>query len=358
MAVVRIEGTEEWMQVRVADLSLGGTFVLTDRFMAEGTRVDVGLAFPSGIRLFFVADVARVVPDGPRGPGGLGLQFLPSTPENERALKRELEPRMEAVPPPAAGAPGVSGPAAGGPPSGASSTSELTISIYERLRLPPDCDALVLGQALERLIASLELSLEAMPAGNQRDQARVFKQSLERIRPICQDPMKRVAYDFNHGYVRAEERIAAAALGKGPPLSKLQEVWKRIFPDDVREARQLLAEARKGGPDAAQLLARARSLDPFNPQLQAPVASPPPAPPPAPPPVVSPPAAFAPPQPPPAAVAPPAPAVSPNPFGSPPSAPLAQPPPVPPATGASAPVLDDDDLPLVEPDDFFGGLED
>src|SRR5690606_1767530 len=76
-------------------------------------------------------------------------------------------------------------------------------------------------------------------------------------------------YDFNHGYVRAEERIAAAAMGSGPPLSKLQEVWKRIFANEVREARRLFAESRKGGPDAAQLLEQARQLDPFNPQLQA-----------------------------------------------------------------------------------------
>lgn len=327
-AAVRIEGTEEWMQVPVGDLSLGGVFVLTDRFIAEGTRVDAGLAFPSGIRLFFLAEVARAVPASARTPAGLGLQFFESTPENMRALGRELEPRMQAVPPPPPGGPAAGTGAKGAPAGGG---LELTTSIYDRLRLPPDYDAVTLGQALERLIASVEASVDSIRPGQQRDQALVFKQTLERMRPLCQDPLKRVAYDFNHGYVRVEERIADAAAGRGPPLLRLQEVWKRIFPEEVREARRLFAESRQGGPAAAQQLVEARALDPFNAQLHVQAhapATPSPAPP-----AASPPPAANP-------YGAPPPAVSPNPFAH---------------TTASPASSDEEELPLVDPDDFFGG---
>ncbi len=357
-AGVKIEGTEEWIQVGVGDLSLGGAFLVTERFIVEGTQIDVGLAFPSGIRLFFGAEVARAMSASAKGPAGLGVQFLSTTSENTNALSRELEPRMRAAAleapllisgqPVEPSAPAPAGGSA--PPSGG--VLELTTTIYERLRLPPECDDSALTDGLERLIASVEQSLEQIPPGRQKDQAAVFKQTLERMRPLCQDPIKRAAYDFHNGIVRAEERIAAAAAGRGPSLVKLQEAWKRIFSSEVREGKRLFMEARRGAPEAAAMLEQARRLDPFNAQYrQAMTTQPPMA---------------------------PAPAVAPSPFGVPAATPMAAAatasPEVTPPLVAAVPVeaatpaeqepplelLDPDEvveLPEAAPDDFFDALD-
>lgn len=284
---VRIEETEEWIPAAIGDLSVGGAFLVCDRFIVEGTRVDVGLAFPSGIQIVQPSEVKRVVEASPHGPAGFGVEFLQPSQANQQALRRELDQRLggqpEPVPLPTAPSPAAARPSGDPPlaqgvlleelpaapetPAPAPAQTELTGTIYERLRVPPTVDDRTFAQHFDAFLASVDQQMAAARADSaQHQRLQVFRQSLARLQPITRDPMKRAAYDFRHGILNVEQRLQAARDKSGPPLSRLQQAWARIFPAEVREAKRLLMEAQKGGPDASQLLARASHLDPFNTQ--------------------------------------------------------------------------------------------
>jgi hypothetical protein len=286
-AAIRIEETEEWIHVPIGDLSMGGAFVVTEQYIVEGTRVDIGFEFPSGTQLFFLAEIARAVPAGPQGPAGLGIRLVDPPAAALSTLALELSPRMNTGPDSAHAASSVvaaqvvPGTPVGAPPppqpmqpphppqpSPMTPGTELTVTLYERLRLQPNVDDATLSQHFETFMASVNSQLAASPEGSsQQDQLLVFRSSLERLRPLSQDPMKRLAYDFHNGFIRADERVKAAESGHGPDLQTLAKAWARVKPKEVREAKRYAVQSRSAGPQAAELLAQALSLDPFNEQL-------------------------------------------------------------------------------------------
>lgn len=299
---MRIEDTEDWLHVVVGDLSLNGAFLLTDQFIVEGTRVDVGFEFPSGSQLFFLAEIVRAADAAPGQAAGLGITFVTPAEAAVATLASELSQRMGAgamaAPPPpephvadgpavVAGqaldaAPVVAGTSLGGSPAVGSGEGAPTggsgegapvgdkdLTVYEQLRLPPNVDDQTLQQHFETMVASLRSQVAQYPEGSeQRERALIFQRSVERLRPLTQDARRRASYDFHNGFIRAEARIAAATEGRGLPLKDLRKIWTRVKPKEAREAKRLAQGLVPGVPDFVARLERALELDPFNETLQ------------------------------------------------------------------------------------------
>ena len=88
-------------------------------------------------------------------------------------------------------------------------------------------------------IASAKARAIANPPQMARIQA--AEKLLERTAFLMSSPIRRLEYDFRHGDVRADERIAAAKSNTGASLAELRKAWSMAFPDKPGRA---LEEAR------------------------------------------------------------------------------------------------------------------
>ncbi|MBN2360915.1 MAG: hypothetical protein JXR83_15775 [Deltaproteobacteria bacterium] len=86
-------------------------------------------------------------------------------------------------------------------------------------------------------------------------------------------PSLRLAYDFTHGHLRAEGRLAeCAATGQSP--APLRLVWHQIYPEKLAAAEELAERAvavsrAHDYEQACALIGQAIDLDPLNPKLRA-----------------------------------------------------------------------------------------
>lgn len=92
--------------------------------------------------------------------------------------------------------------------------------------------------------------------------------SLARVRQVLGDPQRRLAYDFEHGTIDAEQRLRVAADRNGPDATTLRSVWRTCHPTEAKRAQELLASAfdarrAKAFEEALRLGREALTLDPF-----------------------------------------------------------------------------------------------
>lgn len=140
------------------------------------------------------------------------------------------------------------------------------VSLYDLLELEPTCDDGALESKCEELIADVGRQMQAA-VGRREERLRILHTSLERMRPLWSDPIKRARYDLRWGYVQAEERFLAAARGTGVHPHVLAGIWFDLYPESVRTANRIIqaatAMANPSDADMIAALRQALELDPF-----------------------------------------------------------------------------------------------
>ncbi len=265
----RCLGDETWRRGSVFDVSIGGALISCDDTMGVGQRIELRLARAGGgPELELVAEVLRTVE---RADGAaVGVRFMQLSPEVAGYIAEILNDALgdgpgetqEGEPVVATGAepPGID-------PGGLGSAQLSAIrlhdrSLYELLGVDASCPDGELESRCEALIQSV-LRLKGEAKGYRHDRLRVLHNSLERLRPLWNDPVKRARYDLRWGIARAEERVRAAAAGTGIHAHLLSAIWLDLYPERVREAEALMRNARRRRHDLKAALIDAVGLEPF-----------------------------------------------------------------------------------------------
>ncbi len=135
--------------------------------------------------------------------------------------------------------------------------------LYEALEVSPE----ISDEGLARAVSALRnrLSVESSSKSARRIQ-QLEQEILEALAPVS-DHAARLRFDFGHGHLRVQDRIAAAK-GKKRALDELRAAWADAFEDKVRQADEAVAESLKlEATDLRQAFKIGREaleLDPFN----------------------------------------------------------------------------------------------
>jgi hypothetical protein len=270
--------TEAWHDGKLHDLSVGGAMLQCAR-PAVGERLEVRLTRASdNFELDLKVEITRLVAraDGETAAGVRFLMLKRDTAKKIAALLNEAH-RLEAadlqqhndervvVGPRRASSDEDAPPTPAHPDDAAVpalSTLRLhDVSLYDLLELDPACADGALESKCEELIADVaRLASEAV--GRREERLRILHVSLERMRPLWSDPIKRARYDLRWGYLRAEERMRDGERGAGVHPHMLAGIWFDLYPDSVREADGLVAQA-KNDKELLEALRQAVTLDPF-----------------------------------------------------------------------------------------------
>jgi molecular chaperone DnaK len=139
--------------------------------------------------------------------------------------------------------------------------------LYEALAVDPEAPVREIRSQVE-LLRKVVGNLTRAVGPELADRLVVAQRFLTRIGAILGDEQKRLAYDFKHGHVRAEERLALAT-GDQEQVALLRRCWLTTFPHRAVEAQKVTAVLQramsKGDPeltlDAGEMVMK---LDPFN----------------------------------------------------------------------------------------------
>lgn len=138
--------------------------------------------------------------------------------------------------------------------------------VYGALAVRPESTEDTLKRAIEGLRRQFGDAIVGAP----KTKSARLEAALERLLKIAQgmlDPRRRVEYDFRHGHVRAEARIAQAKAGTGVDIATLRRVWHLAHPERVDRAafltRRAFTARQKG--DLVEALSAARAALEHNP---------------------------------------------------------------------------------------------
>lgn len=258
----QLQQDQPWRDGQLHDLSVTGAMIRCAQ-PAVGDRLELRLArMTDGLELELRVEIIRLVARAD-GATGAGVRFLmlkrdaakkiaALLNEAHRAEQAELaatqqtqalqeQPEEAAVP--------------------SLSTLRLhDVSLYDLLELDPACADGALESKCEELIAHVA-DLARQAVGRREERLRILHVSLERMRPLWSDPVKRARYDLRWGYLRAEERMRDGESGSGVHPHILAGIWFDLYPDNVREADRIVARASEG--EMLEALRKAVDLDPF-----------------------------------------------------------------------------------------------
>jgi hypothetical protein len=251
---VRPLGGAAWASAHLHDLSIGGAQLRTSTAtLAMSDLLEVRLSTGMEVVAQVTAQVVRVLErDGARW---LAVRFSAVGPDAAAGLSRLL---------------GDAGAVDDEPGTSSGGLDEVRLhdlSIYELLELDPACSNAALEAACEAMMK--RVAAEAHVAtGRKEARLQVVLNSLQRLRPLWTDPIKRARYDLRWGYLRIADRLNDADEGTGPSLWTLSGIWFDLFPDRVRDASRVLRGIRERGPLIAALI-KALEFDPFCPRKRA-----------------------------------------------------------------------------------------
>lgn len=266
---VRLElaGRNDLRPVWMTDISKGGLFVQAESPPPLRARVEVVIGTPDG-ELTLTGEVVHVVPGE---PGGVGVQFLDLTPERRARIEAYVE--------------GLAAHLDDGKESGDLSSVEAarvqdavtrflrgfeTENLYAALELAPDAT----HAELEARIVELKQIFDTKPSklppamGARISHARAL---LFKVSMLMRDPRRRRDYDFRHGHVYADKRIAEAKTAAA--VTALREQWEVVNADRIAAAQKRIAEAIRAVNKldyeaAVEAGAAALTDDPFNAELR------------------------------------------------------------------------------------------
>lgn len=249
---VRPLGASAWSSAHLHDLSIGGAQLRTSTALGMSDLLEARLSTGNEVVAQVTAQVVRVLERD--GAHWLGVRFNAVGPDAAAGLSRLL------------GDAGV----VDEEPTSTGGVDELRlhdVSIYELLELDPACSNAELEAACAAMMK--RVAAEAHVAtGRKEARLQVVLSSLQRLRPLWTDPIKRARYDLRWGYLRVADRLADADDGTGPSLWTLSGIWFDLFPERVRDASRALRGVREREPLIAALV-KALELDPFCPRKRA-----------------------------------------------------------------------------------------
>lgn len=281
---VRPLDTKPWREGRLRDLSIGGALLSSEMPLAIGDRFELRITHPEeGIVAEVKAEVLRVIQ---RSEGNwFGVRFMELTAEATAGLAGVLSDALhddlgEARAPQASPT----------TPTTTSSTTTTTtttanadgamttektqggtptltalrlhdVSVYDLFEIDAACTDGELEGLCEDLMATV-MRDAAAASGRREARLRVLHASLERLRPLWTDPIKRARYDLRWGYVRAAARLHDAASGAGLDAYTLAALWMDIYPEKVRQANAAVRAAR-GRSAIVSALKAGLEMDPF-----------------------------------------------------------------------------------------------
>lgn len=272
---VQVQSRQELEILWTSDISKGGLFVECASPPPVHSHLEVRLDTPDG-GLVMRAEVVHVIdPEMARQighPAGAGLQFVDLDEAKRKAIQQYVDGIASSL---SSQSPAVASGVAG---EAVAATARKLLSsmeegdLYAALGVQPHLSD---GEVRAR-IEELRTQLSAPPADIPPPQlARIESalRALERVAILVLEPQRRLDYDFRHGFVRADQRIAAARRGEGLPVEAMRESWQRIFPEQLQAAAgmaklALQAEAAKDLATAYRHGLRALESDPFNVELR------------------------------------------------------------------------------------------
>lgn len=267
---VEFANREELKEAWTVDISKGGMFIRTPQPPPHGTRLEIKFQMPDG-RLVLTAEVVHVVdPESAvafNQPAGVGVQFVD--------LSKEVREKIEAYVEGLASQLDVdlTGDVASEPIEVLVQEARRVMEalnaskLYEALDVPPSATTDEIDARVEELCQRFAHPPHDSPPPKVARLQRAAR-ALDRASGLFKNSHRRLHYDFQSGFVRAEER-----LSEGQDAEHLREVWKEIFPDRVGSAKDLLRKALQkeqlsAFDECCKLVEQALQLDPFNQDLR------------------------------------------------------------------------------------------
>jgi hypothetical protein len=229
------------------DLAHGGLFVELEAALPPGARLEVRLLTAFG-PIHLNGQVVHVITGALAAqsgiPAGIGIELLDLGPPKRAMLLAALD-GVAAAP-----APEPATPSNGVPPSAEQvlATARRILAeaeredFYSALELTPTSTDKEIEARLDLVKRSFTQAIPNLPPP-QAARLEAAQNVTERMRRVLGNEEGRLEYDFRQGYVRAEQRLAAAAERSGPPLATLRRVWLRVWPERVEEAASLTRRA-------------------------------------------------------------------------------------------------------------------
>lgn len=253
----------EWKNARLVDLSLGGA-LLSCGAGADGLKSGQRLAVvferrSDGLKFEVTAEITRIIARE-NNPHRVATRFVELKQDAAKSLSLVMN-EGEAEEDAADDDDDVftSDGAFAGKPLHLLRLHEM--SLYELFAIDAACANGELESRCEELIALVD-DARAKAVGKRESRLNVLHQSLLRMRPLWNDPVKRARYDLRWGFFRVEDRLDDADAGKGLPSAVLAAIWFDLYPDQVRAAEKVMLRAREDG--IVTCLKKALELDPFN----------------------------------------------------------------------------------------------
>jgi len=272
-ALVKVDGVDAPLQMLTRDLSSGGMYLCTEEPIMIGTAVlirlvaeDGNLDLPGQVVHSVDLSTAATSTEEP----GIGVRFDELSAAQAGQLGRLLDAvarELEAQAQPAVEEQRDETLAAARQLLAHIKASRL----YEALGVSPACSDAELNARIEQLGSAFTSERD----GASGERAAVLEAACGVIAGVSKtigSRSRRIAYDFAHGHVRAEERLAELEQ-TGVSVNSLRAIWHKVFPEQLTEAQGLISRAvakarHHDYEQAAELAARAIELDPFNQQIR------------------------------------------------------------------------------------------
>jgi len=270
---VAIAGRQDLEELWTRDIGSGGMFVATAAPPPLGTDLDIALQTPDGElhvqgRVVRVLDAATASASG--AEPGVGVEFTDLTQGRQGKLVQFLDQVTQQLKSIAVGA-------GAGEDDWTRSVRRFLALVdasdyYAATELVPEVGDGDLASRIEQLASVFESGRSAGQA-ERSELAGGALAALECVRRNLTEPAHRLAYDYTHGHVRADERLAeCAATGQSSDL--LRSVWHQVFPEKLAVAEGLAERAVAASRScdfgqACALIQQAIDLDPMNPALRA-----------------------------------------------------------------------------------------
>lgn len=264
---VRLKSGDAWTPSKLHDLSIGGALIKCTLAVSVGDAFELRLSDPALGEVIAVV-VARPLRLLTRSDGvWAAVRFAALTPEATAGLAAVLSDALDDE----------------GLDDKSEEAEEITaaatltalrlhdVSVYDLFDIDPACHDGQLESRCEDLIASVADDIKAA-VGRREARLKVLHASLERLRPLWNDPVKRARYDLRWGYVRAANRLRDAESRRGLDAYTLTAIWFDLYSDRVRAANRAVARAR-GRDQTLKALRLALDDDPFCPEKRARLAS-------------------------------------------------------------------------------------
>lgn len=270
--LVAVAGQQEIEALWTCDIGSGGLFVATATPPSLGTALDITLKTPGSElhvlgRVVRVVDAATAARDG--SEPGVGVEFTDLTEGRQLRIEHFLSDVSQQLKSTAAAQVVASADAWAG---GVRRFLALVdaADYYGAIEAAPTAT----HTEVQGRIDQLQQAFERGVGQSTHDAiARSALAALQRLSKTLTDANYRLAHDFTHGHVRAEERLAECVATR-QSTEPLRRTWFQIHPQKLTAAeglarRAVMASRANDFEVACTLAVQAIDLDPLNPALRA-----------------------------------------------------------------------------------------